>query len=83
MSLEHPYRGLYLDQQFRASLRNGRTRKPQAVRLPLSVSWAERLIGVTLIVGAGCALALSLALMVGVVWVIAVFTRELLRWLGV
>ena len=82
MSLEHPYRGIYLDQQ----LRNGsshlthRRRRPQATRMARQVTWVERIFASALILAAACSLLLAMLLAVGLIWAIGLGVQEIVRW---
>lgn len=81
MTLEHPYKNIYLDQQFRAQRRP--RRRPQAFyRRPLHEVWLGRLLGAALLTGAACSLLLALLLAGGMIWLIARVVQEFARWLG-
>lgn len=80
MSLEHPYLSVYLDGQLQAQRGRRRRVRSQAYRMPQTVSWAERIFGVVLLMAAACSLLLALLMVGGLVWIIGTLVQEILRW---
>ena len=77
MTLEHPYRAIYLDQQLRGKHRAPRRRrKPQAY---FRVSLRERILDLAVIVGVFASLLLALALLFGLAWLVGMVIGEVLR----